>query len=44
MKISTQRGFDRRNEFWIDIKLGDERADDSGSKAIGIIHAFEHGL
>ena len=44
VQISAERGFDCRNKFGFDIDLGDERTDDRGTIARGIVQAFEHGL
>src|SRR5262249_27738743 len=44
VQISAERGFDRRNKFWIDIDLSNERADDRSTIALGVVQTFEDSL
>ena len=44
MQISPQRGFDRRNEFSIDIKMRNKRAGNRVAKFFAIVHALENSL
>ena len=44
MQIPAQRGFDRRNERWIDIELRNERTGNGLAELFWVANAFEHSL
>ena len=44
MQITAQRGFDRLNEFWINIELRNERTGNRVPEFFGTVDALEQSL
>ena len=42
--VATEGGFERGDEFAIDIEAGDERPGKRGTDALGIVEAFQNSL